>query len=259
MGVEINRLTAPEGADTVAVDGTALVNPNGAAYHQARAEDDEDEDEDEDANGIIEESKLAHSPPPASPDELHLDHNRPLHTPRQQSISPKADGNDSDGEDEDDDIELNLGAAQHANGFLTHDDPLATDASTGETAGVYLGILNLYAAAPQLLGTLINFIVFAIVEPGKSRELAGDTSSGGAGTGEPHNHTHVGTVAGDIFGGDMNIGNPNASAALRAFIKRDHADEGTAQGVNAIAVCMFIGGLSSIGAAYATWRLKHVR
>ena len=30
------------------------------------------------------------------------------------------------------------------------------------------------------------------------------------------------------------------------------------EGPNAIAVCLFIGGLSSFGAAYATWRLKHL-
>ena len=100
-------------------------------------------------------------------------------------------------------------------GLLGREDSLEGAPSTGEMAGIYLGILNLYTSGPQLLGTFIGMIVFAIVEPGKSRELAGEPEDGGAG-------------------------------ALKA-------------GVNAIAVCMFIGGLASLGAAYATWRLTFVR
>ena len=96
------------------------------------------------------------------------------------------------------------------------DEAGGDDAPTGEMAGIYLGILNFYTAFPQLLGTFIGMIVFAIVEPGKSRELAG-APEGGADGGK-----------------------------LR-------------EGVNAIAVCMFLGGLSSLGAAYATWRLRFVR
>ena len=96
-------------------------------------------------------------------------------------------------------------------------DPVAgEEPSTGELAGVYLGILNFYTAFPQLLGTFVGMVVFALVEPGKSRELAG-------------------APEGPAEGG---------------------ARKG---GVNAIAVCMFLGGLSSLGAAYATWRLRFVR
>ena len=248
MGVEINRLTTPESADTVAVDGTTLTNANGAAYQPAPVEDEE-----EDAlkpGEPFDESKLAHSPEPASPIELHITHNHtPLHSPREAGSD--AASNDEDRDSEDEDLELNT--ALGANGFLTHDDPLTTDASTGETAGVYLGILNLYAAAPQLLGTLINFVVFAIVEPGKSRELAGDSEP-------PHSHENeeaFGVVNGTVTG--MEAGRLVRGIVYAAMDRRDHADEGTPQGVNAIAVCMFIGGLSSLGAAYATWRLKHVR
>lgn len=39
-------------------------------------------------------------------------------------------------------------------------------------AGVYLGILNLYTTLPQLIGTFISWVVFSILEPGKSPELA---------------------------------------------------------------------------------------
>ena len=59
-------------------------------------------------------------------------------------------------------------------------------------------------------------LVFSVLEPGKSPELAGE----GAGAGE------VPKVA---------------------------------DGPNAIAVCLFIGALSAVAAAYATRRLKYVR
>lgn len=47
-------------------------------------------------------------------------------------------------------------------------------APTGELAGVYLGILNLYTTLPQFVGTGISMVVFSILEPGKSPELAKD-------------------------------------------------------------------------------------
>lgn len=90
----------------------------------------------------------------------------------------------------------------------------STNTSTGELAGVYLGILNLYTTLPQFVGTGISMVVFSILEPGKSPELAKDA----------HPDEHHGT-----------------------------------DGPNAIAVCLFIGALSSLGAAYATQRLKYVR
>ena len=47
-------------------------------------------------------------------------------------------------------------------------------ASTGELSGIYLGILNIYTTLPQFVGTGISWIVFSILEPGKSPELAPD-------------------------------------------------------------------------------------
>lgn len=44
--------------------------------------------------------------------------------------------------------------------------------STGELSGVYFGILNIYITIPQFISTLITGIVFAVLEPGKSPELA---------------------------------------------------------------------------------------
>ncbi|KAF2095161.1 sucrose transport protein-like protein [Rhizodiscina lignyota] len=98
---------------------------------------------------------------------------------------------------------------------LHHSDdiPSSTSASTGELAGVYLGILNLYCTLPQFVGTFISWVVFSLLEPGKSPELA----------------------------------------------KEAHPDEHhSTEGPNAIAVCLFIGALAAVGAAYATNRLKHI-
>ncbi|GAB7347981.1 hypothetical protein MBLNU459_g5482t3 [Dothideomycetes sp. NU459] len=47
-------------------------------------------------------------------------------------------------------------------------------APAGELAGIYLGILNLYTTLPQFVGTGISMVVFSILEPGKSPELAKD-------------------------------------------------------------------------------------
>lgn len=47
-------------------------------------------------------------------------------------------------------------------------------ASTGELSGIYFGILNIYQTVPQFIGTFISTVVFAVLEPGKSPELAAD-------------------------------------------------------------------------------------
>ncbi|KZF25981.1 MFS general substrate transporter [Xylona heveae TC161] len=86
--------------------------------------------------------------------------------------------------------------------------------STGELAGVYLGILNLFTTLPQFIGTFISTVAFALLEPGKSPELAH----------EAHPDEHHST-----------------------------------DGPNAIGVCLFIGAVSAVGAAYATKRLGHIQ
>jgi solute carrier family 45 protein 1/2/4 len=48
------------------------------------------------------------------------------------------------------------------------------DSATGELAGIYLGILNLYTTLPQFIATGISMVVFTVLEPGKSPELAKD-------------------------------------------------------------------------------------
>lgn len=41
----------------------------------------------------------------------------------------------------------------------------------GKSSGQYLGIMNLYTTIPQFIGTMISWVVFSILEPGKSHEL----------------------------------------------------------------------------------------
>ncbi|CAH0049926.1 unnamed protein product, partial [Clonostachys solani] len=88
-----------------------------------------------------------------------------------------------------------------------------THASTGELSGIYFGILNIFTTLPQFVGTFISMIVFSILEPGKSPELA----------------------------------NPDQSE-----------DTPSATGPNAISVCLFIGAMSTLYAAYATRKLKYL-
>ncbi|KAF1346736.1 sucrose transport protein [Delphinella strobiligena] len=86
------------------------------------------------------------------------------------------------------------------------------NAPSGELSGIYLGILNVYTTLPQFVASGISTIVFTLLEPGKSPELATDA----------------------------------------------HPDEHhSTDGYNGIAVCLFIGAFSSMGAAYATHRLKY--
>ncbi|KAK0730506.1 major facilitator superfamily domain-containing protein [Lasiosphaeris hirsuta] len=85
--------------------------------------------------------------------------------------------------------------------------------STGELSGVYFGIMNIFTTLPQFIATFMSTIVFSILEPGKSPELAT----------EAHPSEHSDT-----------------------------------RGPNAIAVCMFIGAISSVAAAFVTSKLRHL-
>ncbi|KAL8730790.1 MAG: hypothetical protein Q9166_003860 [cf. Caloplaca sp. 2 TL-2023] len=98
------------------------------------------------------------------------------------------------------------------------DDDENEDSSTGETAGIYIGILNLFTTLPQFVGTFISMIVFEILEPGRHPEL------------------HKGE---DVDGEG----------------KEDVVKKVT-EGPNGIAVCLFIGAMCAVGAAYATQRMK---
>lgn len=85
--------------------------------------------------------------------------------------------------------------------------------ASGDLTGVYLGILNVYTTLPQFIGTFFSWIIFSILEPGKSPELA----------------------------------------------KEAHPDEHhSTDGPNAIAVCLFVGALAAVVAAYRTERYRNL-
>ena len=51
---------------------------------------------------------------------------------------------------------------------LAHEDDDDSQPSTGELAGVYLGVLNVYTTLPQFVGTFVSWIVFTLLEPSKN-------------------------------------------------------------------------------------------
>lgn len=119
-------------------------------------------------------------------------------------------------------FELTSRASSDAPLELLHgpEEASTTSSSTGELSGIYFGILNIFTTLPQFVGTMISTIVFAILEPGKSPELAG--------------------ADGD---------------------KSDAGAEGAvsdSDGPNGIAVCLFIGAISSLYAAYSTRKLRYL-
>jgi solute carrier family 45, member 1/2/4 len=71
-----------------------------------------------------------------------------------------------------DDVEMEKKVLQrrsHSGGLLRRESaPTAHEAtSTGELAGIYLGVLNVYTTLPQFVGTFISWVVFSVLEPGK--------------------------------------------------------------------------------------------
>ncbi|TPX22904.1 hypothetical protein DIZ76_014785 [Coccidioides immitis] len=98
-------------------------------------------------------------------------------------------------------------------------------ASTGELAGIYLGVLNVYTTLPQFVGTFISWIVFSILEPNRS-----STQS-----------------------------EPELKAKETTNSKEDQWMNLNAEGPNGIAMCLFIGAICAMVATEATRRLKHVR
>lgn len=66
-----------------------------------------------------------------------------------------------------------------------HLDPemAGTNHGTGELSGIYFGIMNIFTTLPQFIATFMSTIVFSILEPGKSPELAHDAN--------PSEHSHT--------------------------------------------------------------------
>ncbi|KAK7941241.1 uncharacterized protein PG986_013628 [Apiospora aurea] len=63
---------------------------------------------------------------------------------------------------------------EHGGAHGQGQDGLDKASGSGELSGIYFGILNIYTTIPQFIGTFISTIVFAVLEPGKSPELAHD-------------------------------------------------------------------------------------
>lgn len=99
-------------------------------------------------------------------------------------------------------------------------EPLRTSEGSSELSGRYLGILNVYSTIPQFLGSAISMLVFGVLERhGNEKRSDG--------------------VVGDT-----------------ARQQRPGSGTQSGGGVNGIAVCFFIGGLSSLMAAKASRRLR---
>ncbi|KAI1617716.1 major facilitator superfamily domain-containing protein [Exophiala viscosa] len=73
-------------------------------------------------------------------------------------------------EDEDDDIEMEEGHTGVLR--INHPDESNAHSSTGELAGIYLGVLNVYTTLPQFVGTFVSWIVFSLLEPGGNDHVA---------------------------------------------------------------------------------------
>ena len=235
MGVEINRLNTP---NYPVQDGNMAMTSSGGVYRRARPDEPDQTHQDNEDDDFDEREHLNSEKPLDGEEaddleeemqELHLNHNTPM---KKRKF------------DEDEDLELADGE------LLKQVEADIEDESTGETAGVYMGILNLYAAAPQLLGTVINMVVFAIVEPGRNPELTNQT-----GKSTPVDLTN-GTAIDRHTLNDTILAFAGLQGRTNSLWYREEQSKPPI--VNAIAVCMFIGGLASFGAAYATWRLKHV-
>lgn len=115
--------------------------------------------------------------------------------------------------DDDDDIEMET-AGRPSNGLLLR---VETEGESGELAGIYLGVLNVYTTLPQFVGTAVSWVVFSLLEPTKND-------------------------AGASEAGNEKTENANKYLNLK--------------GVNSIAVCLFIGAVCAVVAAEATRRLK---
>ena len=71
----------------------------------------------------------------------------------------------------------------------------------GGMAGIYLGIHNIFATVPQFLATFISMVVFSILEPGQSPELAAATADAAGGGSEAE--ASVAAKEGDVVMGRL--------------------------------------------------------
>ena len=105
-----------------------------------------------------------------------------------------------------------------------HKDLDAANDDDGGMAGIYLGIHNIFATVPQFLATFISMIVFSILEPGQSPELAAAAAAGGSEVEAPTDRTEEKVV---VMGG-----------------------------LSGTAVCLAIGAVFQVVAAVQSWRMR---
>ncbi|KAF3175248.1 hypothetical protein TWF225_000951 [Orbilia oligospora] len=176
LGEEINRISHGSDADR-------LMSQSGEVYNRLQQLADEEADADHE-----ERQRLNKENDDSGSDEE--DNNRELdigrtshsgsntHTPRRSDIEsgnlslripPRSPGGGSSSAVSDDGT---MSPTLH----IVQTPELQTEegqnSSTGELAGIYLGILNLFITLPQFVGSFVSFVIFAILEPGKSPELA---------------------------------------------------------------------------------------
>ncbi|KAI1459106.1 MFS general substrate transporter [Annulohypoxylon moriforme] len=84
--------------------------------------------------------------------------------------------------------------------------------TTGQLSGVYFGILNIYTTIPQFIGTILSTVIFSILEPGKSPELAHNA----------HPAEHHGTDGPNAIAVCLFIGACSAIVAIFATRKLKH-------------------------------------
>jgi solute carrier family 45 protein 1/2/4 len=123
----------------------------------------------------------------------------------------------------DTDVELDVLHLNHRSPEDSDDESETEASSTGELAGIYLGVLNVYTTLPQFVGTFISWLVFSILEPDATAQVVEGEKAGSEGARESN------------------------------WMNTD------ADGPNAIAVCLFIGSLSALVAAEATRRFRALR
>lgn len=69
------------------------------------------------------------------------------------------------------DTEMDVLRLNHRDSESDSDDEDSSSGipSTGELAGIYLGVLNVYTTLPQFVGTFISWIVFSVLEPANAK------------------------------------------------------------------------------------------
>ena len=162
MGVEINKLAVDNAGQVspiarIRANGAPVMTTRVGGYAPVRSTMDHDEDDSaiEMEEGYADHS--AHSKPGQGQYARRRSHSR-SNTNVSQTGSPSHHRSRS-----------------FSSGILriNHPDDLE-DSSTGELAGLYLGVLNIYTTLPQFLGTGLNWLIFLIFEPARSDSDQGD-------------------------------------------------------------------------------------